>query len=171
MRELHDVILRLHRMEKPTVAAVNGAAAGLGLDLALACDFVLAADSALFVMSYVLRGLVPDGGGMYFLPRRVGLARAKELVFTGRRVDAAEAQAIGLADAIVPGDGLLDEAIAFAARMTAFPGAVALSKSILDKSFELPVSDVLALTTQAQAICYTTDEHRNSVREFLESRK
>jgi len=170
--EIHQLIGRLHDFDKPTVAAVNGAAAGLGCDLALCCDFIVAADNAFFIMSYVLRGLIPDGGGLYFLPRRVGLPRAKELIFSGRRVDAAEALEIGMADHVVPADNLLDEAKAFAARMSASPlSAISLSKAILNKTFEVPASETFALGAQAQAICYTTDEHRNAVREFLESRK
>src|SRR3546814_8113298 len=82
-----QLVLDLHRLGKPTIAAVNGAAAGLGLDLALACDFIAAARTATFQMSYVLRGLVPDGGGMHFLPRRIGIARAKALIFSGKPVD------------------------------------------------------------------------------------
>src|SRR5205823_6283521 len=90
-RRLHGMIGDLHSLEKPTIAAVNGAAAGLGCDLALCCDFIVAYEWAFFVMSYVQRGLIPDGGGLYFLPRRVGLPRAKELIFSARRVQADEA--------------------------------------------------------------------------------
>src|SRR5690606_40291895 len=81
----HHAVTALFKLPKPTIAAVNGAAAGLGCDMALSCDFVIAADSAHLSMTYIHRGLIPDGGGMYFLPRRVGLARAKELIFSGRR--------------------------------------------------------------------------------------
>jgi enoyl-CoA hydratase/carnithine racemase len=116
--------------------------------------------------------LIPDGGGLYFLPRRVGLPRAKELIFSGRRVNAEEALEIGMADKVVPPDALLDEAKAFAASMSASPlSAISLSKAILNKTFEVPASETFALGAQAQAICYTTDEHRNAVREFLDSRK
>ena len=79
-RRLHGMMGALHSLEKPTIAAVNGAAAGLGMDLALCCDFIVAAELAFFTMSYVQRGLIPDGGGLYFLPRRVGLPKAKELL-------------------------------------------------------------------------------------------
>ena len=99
-RRLHEAVDALHRLTKPTIAAVNGPAVGLGCDLALCCDFILAAEQASFAMSFILRGLIPDGGGLYFLPRRVGLARAKELIFTGRRVEAKEALAIGLVDRV-----------------------------------------------------------------------
>src|SRR4051794_37833408 len=77
----------LHTRPKPVIAAVNGAASGLGADTALACDFIIVSDWASFTWSYIHRGIIPDGGGMYFLPRRVGLARAKELIFSGRKVE------------------------------------------------------------------------------------
>lgn len=171
-RRTHGAITQLHGLSKPTVAAVNGAAAGLGCDMALCCDFIVASNYAKFAMSYVLRGLIPDGGGLYFLPRRVGLARAKELIFSGRRVEADEALSIGLVDRITTSEKLLDDAIEVADRMTAGSSvAVALSKSILDQSFELPMDQLFALGRQAQAICYTTDEHRAAVDDFLNKRK
>ena len=171
-RRTHGAITQLHGLTKPTVAAVNGAAAGLGCDLALCCDFIVASEQAKFAMSYVLRGLIPDGGGLYFLPRRVGLARAKELIFSGRRVDAVEALELGMVDQIATPEQLLNDAVEVAERMTAGSSvAIALSKSILDQSFELPMDQLFALGRQAQAICYTTDEHRDSVNEFLSKRK
>lgn len=170
-RRTHGAVTQLHGLTKPTIAAVNGAAAGLGCDMALCCDFIVASDRAKFAMSYVLRGLIPDGGGLYFLPRRVGLARAKELIFSGRRVEAEEALQMGMVDAISDGEKLLDDAVEMAQRMTAGSSvAVALSKSILDQSFELPMDQLFALGRQAQAICYTTDEHHESVNDFLQKR-
>jgi enoyl-CoA hydratase/carnithine racemase len=167
-KRTHQAVAALHGIGKPTIAAVNGPAAGLGCDLALACDFILAADSAMFTMSFILRGLVPDGGGLYFLPRRVGLARAKELIYTGRRVEAAEALAIGLADRVCAGPKLLQEARAMALKMSkGSAAALALTKSVLDRSFELTEEQALALGRQAQAICYTTAEHRAAVDAFL----
>ncbi|MDC0033547.1 enoyl-CoA hydratase/isomerase family protein [Alphaproteobacteria bacterium] len=171
-RRTHGAIMQLHGLTKPTVAAVNGVAAGLGCDLALCCDFIVASEYAKFAMSYVLRGLIPDGGGLYFLPRRVGLARAKELIFSGRRVEAAEALEIGMVDQIATAENLLQDSLQIAERMTAGSSvAVALSKSILDQSFELPMDQLFALGRQAQAICYTTNEHRDAVDDFLNKRK
>src|SRR5690606_28191269 len=100
----------LHTMPKPTIAAVNGAASGLGADTAISCDFVLASETASFTWSYINRGLIPDGGGMYFLPRRIGLPKAKDLIFSGRKVDASEALALGIADRIVSPEDLLGAA-------------------------------------------------------------
>ena len=171
-RRTHGAITQLHGLTKPTIAAVNGAAVGLGCDLALCCDFIIASEYAKFVMSYVLRGLIPDGGGLYFLPRRVGIVRAKELIFSARRVEAEEALRIGLVDQLASADKLLDDAIALAESMIVGSSvAVALSKSILDQSFELPMDQLFALGRQAQAICYTTDEHRDAVNDFLHKRK
>lgn len=164
----HGSVTRLHNLHKPTIAAVNGPAAGLGADIALACDFVIAADSAMFTMSFVLRGLIPDGGSMYFLPRRVGLARAKELIFSGRRVEAKEALELGMIEQVVPADTLMEAAAALAKSMSVgSANSVALTKSIMDRSFELSLDQVFALGSQAQAISYTTDEHRDSVAAFL----
>jgi enoyl-CoA hydratase/carnithine racemase len=170
-RRLHGMIGDLHSLEKPTIAAVNGAAAGLGMDLALCCDFIVASEQAFFTMSYVQRGLIPDGGGLYFLPRRVGLARAKELIFSARRVMADEALRIGIADRLVPADQLVPAAVEWAAELgSGNRTAVALSKAIIDQTFELTAEQAFALGAQAQAICYTSDEHHASVAAFLDRR-
>ena len=164
----HRGVAVIHHLAKPVIAAVSGAAMGLGLDMALACDFIIAADTAKMGMSFVKRGLVSDGGGMYFLPRRVGLPKAKELILSGRTLDAAEALAIGLVDRTAPGDELLAEARAWAAELTVgSPAAVALTKQILDQTFESSDAQIFALGREAQAICYTTAEHRASVEKFL----
>ncbi len=167
-RRLHGMIGALHTLEKPTIAAVNGAAAGLGMDMALCCDFIVAAEPAFFTMSYVQRGLIPDGGGLYFLPRRVGLPRAKELIFSARRVMADEALRLGLADRVVPLEALVSTAMEWAVELGSGNGtALALSKAILDQTFELTADQAFALGAQAQAICYTTDEHQAAVAAFL----
>lgn len=164
----HRAVALLHNFPKPTIAAVNGPAAGLGCDVALCCDFVVAAESAHFTMSFVTRGLIPDGGGMYFLPRRVGLARAKDLVFSGRRVAAAEALALNMIERVVPDDDLLPAVDAWARELSAAsPVALALAKSVMDRSLEMSFEDVLAEGSKAQAICYTSGEHRASVAAFL----
>lgn len=150
------------------IAAVNGAASGLGADTALACDFIIANEWASFTWSYVLRGIIPDGGGMYFLPRRVGLAKAKELIFTGRQVKVDEALALGIVDRKTSADSLLSDANAWAAELSRSSStAIALTKSILNQSFELTSHDVFAQGSQAQGICYTSSEHRASVEAFL----
>jgi len=166
--QVHKSVGLLHGMPKPVIAAVNGAAAGLGCDMALACDFILASEQAVFTMSFVKRGLVSDGGGMYFLPRRVGLPRAKDLIFTGRVVEAKEALAIGLADRVTAPDRLIADAVAWACELTQGSSvSIAFSKAILDRTFESTEEQVFALGREAQAVCYTTDEHRDAVTAFL----
>lgn len=165
---VHYTVNLLYSMPKPTIAAVNGAAAGLGADMALSCDFILASREASFAWSYIKRGLIPDGGGMYFLPRRVGLARAKELIFSGRKVDAKEALEIGIADRLSESDSLIADAHAWAAELSQGSAtALALGKSILNQSYELSAHQVFAQGSQAQAVCYTSSEHRDSVLAFL----
>jgi enoyl-CoA hydratase/carnithine racemase len=167
-QQVHHAQLLLHGLPIPTVAAVNGAAAGLGADTALACDFVVASSEANFAWSYINRGLIPDGGGMYFLPRRVGLSKAKELIFTGRKVDAAEALRLGIADRLSAPESLLADAQAWAAELgEGSRTALALGKSILDRSFEMTLEQIFASGSQAQGICYTSTEHRQSVEEFV----
>lgn len=167
----HRLGAALHELPKPTIAAVNGAATGLGCDLALCCDFIIASDNASLAMSYVLRGLIPDGGGMYFLPRRVGLSRAKELIFSGRRVLPDEALKIGMVDRVTRADSLLADAQAWAEELAqGSPAAIALSKSILNETFETSADQVFAVGSQAQGICYTTREHQEAVAAFLNRR-
>jgi len=167
--QTHKSVALLHGMPKVVIAAVNGAAAGLGCDMALACDFILASEQAVFTMSFVKRGLVSDGGGMYFLPRRVGLPRAKELIFTGRLVDAKEALAIRLADRVTSPDMLIADAVAWARELSqASSASIAFSKAILDRTFESTEEQIFALGREAQAVCYTTAEHRDAVTAFLE---
>lgn len=167
--QTHKCVALLHAMPKPVVAAVNGAAAGLGCDLALACDFIMVSEHAAFTMSFIKRGLVSDGGGMYFLPRRIGLPRAKEMIFSGRSVDAKEALTIGLADRSAAAATLISEAAAWARQLgQGSSAAIALSKAILDRSYETPEEQVFALGREAQAVCYTTAEHRDAVTAFLD---
>jgi enoyl-CoA hydratase/carnithine racemase len=167
-KQIHRAVGALHGFPKPTIAAVSGAAAGLGCDLALACDFIMAAEDAAFSMSFVKRGLVSDGGGMYFLPRRVRLPRAKEMIFTGRSIDAKEALAIGLADRVSNPASLVSDAAAWAGELgSGSPVSIALAKAILDRTFESTEEEVFAMGREAQAICYTTSEHREAVEAFL----
>lgn len=165
---VHHAVSLLHGMPKPTIAAVNGAAAGLGADTALACDFVMASETAKFTWSYIKRGLIPDGGGLYFLPRRTGLSRAKELIFTGRVVEAEEAMALGIVDRKVGAAELLDEAVQWARQLSqGSPTALALGKKIINGTFEHSASDIFESGSKAQAICYTSAEHREAVAAFL----
>ncbi|QHE74915.1 enoyl-CoA hydratase/isomerase family protein [Hydrogenophaga sp. PBL-H3] len=165
---VHHTQMLLHTMPKPVIAAVNGAASGLGADTALACDFVIASEWGSFSWSYIHRGIIPDGGGLYFLPRRVGLSKAKELVFTGRKVEVDEALALGIVDRKTSADTLVADAQAWARELSQGSAtALALGKTILNQTFELPAQQVFAQGSQAQGICYTSTEHRDAVMAFL----
>lgn len=168
-KQTHRGVGVIHGLSKPVISAVNGAAFGLGLDMALAGDFIIAAEGAKLSMSFIKRGLVSDGGGMYFLPRRVGLARAKELILTGRVVETTEALGIGLIDRVAAPEALRDQAQSWAEELgQGSPTAIALTKSILDQSLESTADAIFKLGREAQAICYTTAEHRASVEAFLD---
>jgi 2-(1,2-epoxy-1,2-dihydrophenyl)acetyl-CoA isomerase len=157
--------------EKPVVAAVNGTAAGLGAHLAFACDLVLAADGARFIEVFVRRGITPDGGGAYLLPRLVGLHRAKELVLFGDDCPAAEAERIGLVNRVVPGDRLVDEARAWAERLAAGPTpALGLAKALLNRSPDGDRAAAFADEAMAQEIAMTSEDAAEGVRSFVERR-
>lgn len=167
-QEIQRMITLIHNMPKPIIAAVNGPAFGLGADLALACDFIIASVNALFCWSYIDRAVIPDGGGMYFLPRRVGMSLAKDLIFSARRVKSVEAMKIGVIDRCSdPGD-LLENAKQWANTFkdTAKP-AFMLSKRIVNKSLESSLEDIFAQSNMALGICFSSVEHRTSVENFL----
>ncbi|MFE3853794.1 enoyl-CoA hydratase/isomerase family protein [Streptomyces griseorubiginosus] len=157
--------------EKPVIAAVNGTAAGLGAHLALACDLVLAAESARFIEVFVRRGLVPDGGGAYLLPRLVGPQRAKELMFFGDALSAADAERLGLVNRVVP-DGELDKtAREWAARLAAGPTrALALTKQLVNASLDSDRATAFAAEAAAQEINMTTADAQEGVASFVERR-
>lgn len=167
-QRVHHTQALLHTMPKPVIAAVNGAASGLGADTALACDFIIASQWASFAWSYLQRGIIPDGGGLYFLPRRIGLVKTKELIFTGRTVKVDEALDLGIVDRKVSADTLLADAQAWASELSQVSStALALTKTILNQSFEMSAHDVFSQGSMAQGICYTSSEHRASVEAFL----
>lgn len=159
----------LAAVPRATIAAVNGFALGGGLELALACDFRVCAEDARFGLPEVLLGVIPGGGGTQRLPRLIGASRAKELIFTGRLVDAKEALAIRLADRVTSPDMLIADAVAWARELSqASSASIAFSKAILDRTFESTEEQIFALGREAQAVCYTTAEHRDAVTAFLE---
>ncbi|MEV0120802.1 enoyl-CoA hydratase-related protein [Streptomyces sp. NPDC050703] len=157
--------------EKPVIAAVNGTAAGIGAHLAFACDLVLAAESARFIEVFVRRGLVPDGGGAYLLPRLVGPQRAKELMFLGDSVSAAEAHRMGLVNRVVPDDALAEAAREWAERLAAGPTrALALTKQLVNASLESDRATAFAAEAAAQEINMTTADANEGVASFVERR-
>ncbi|MFD9430432.1 enoyl-CoA hydratase/isomerase family protein [Streptomyces sp. NPDC060002] len=158
--------------EKPVIAAVNGTAAGLGAHLAFACDLVLAAESARFIEVFVRRGLVPDGGGAYLLPRLIGPLRAKELMFFGDALTAPDAERLGLVNRVVP-DGELDKtAREWAARLAAGPTrALSLTKQLVNSSLDADRATAFAAEAAAQEINMTTADAREGVTSFVERRE
>ncbi|WP_030569445.1 enoyl-CoA hydratase/isomerase family protein [Streptomyces aureocirculatus] len=158
--------------EKPVLAAVNGTAAGLGAHLALACDLILAAESARFIEVFVRRGLVPDGGGAYLLPRLIGPQRAKELMFFGDALDATEAARLGLVNRVVPDADLEKTTRAWANRLAAAPTrALALTKQLVNASLESDRTTALAAEAAAQEINMTTADAQEGVQAFIERRQ
>lgn len=156
-------------LEKPVIAAVDGAAYGAGLSLALAADFVLATPRAAFCAVFARLGYVPDMGGMYLLPRAVGLSRAKELVFTAREVDAQEAHALGIAQQIVRDGPVLEAALALAARFEHAPaGALGIMKSVMNHAFESERRVVYQQEAMAQSLCRESSFHKAAARRFLD---
>ncbi|MFF9041195.1 enoyl-CoA hydratase/isomerase family protein [Streptomyces sp. NPDC014892] len=157
--------------EKPVIAAVNGTAAGLGAHLALACDLVLAAEEARFIEVFVRRGLVPDGGGAYLLPRLVGPQRAKELMFFGDALSAADAYRLGLVNRVVPAQDLEKTAREWAERLAAGPTrAIALTKHLVNASLDTDRATAFAAEAAAQEINMTTADAQEGVKSFVERR-
>lgn len=164
---LRDVVEPLAHMEKPTIAAVNGHAHGAGLSLALACDFIIASEDASMSCAFSRMGLVPDCGAMYFLPRRIPLPLAKELVFTGRRFTAAEAKEMGIVNHVVPSSELADVVRDRASAIAASPTtALGLAKRMLDQSLESSFAQMSELEAFGQAVLYTTDDNAEARRAF-----
>lgn len=169
---LRNVLLPLYSLEKPVIAAVNGPAVGAGFNIALAADIVIASEAAVFCQVFTRLALVPDLGGMYLLTRVVGLNMAKELCFTARKIGAAEALALGIANRVVIAEKLLEEAHALARQIAAGPPtALAMIKNILNRSSTLSLEDMLEFESFAQTVAYLTPEHREGVAAFREKRE
>ncbi|MFI6059045.1 enoyl-CoA hydratase/isomerase family protein [Streptomyces sp. NPDC051286] len=157
--------------EKPVIAAVNGTAAGIGAHLAFACDLVLAAESAKFIEVFVRRGLVPDGGGAYLLTRLIGPQRAKELMFFGDSLPAADAERLGLVNRVVPDEDLTALARAWAQRLADGPTrAIALTKQLVNASLDSDRATAFAAEAMAQEINMTTQDANEGVASFVERR-
>ena len=167
-----QVPLRIKRLPRPVIASVNGVAAGWGCDLALACDIRIASDQARFSEAFVRRGLIPDGGATWLLPRIVGLERACELVFSGRTLDAAEAERIGLVARVVPADQLATETRALAEQIAAnAPLAVQLAKRMIHEQLQMPFEQAMQQTGLFLTTLRRSEDHQEGVNAFLEKRE
>jgi 2-(1,2-epoxy-1,2-dihydrophenyl)acetyl-CoA isomerase len=172
MRVVGDIILRLHRLPKPTLAKVDGVAVGVGLGLVLACDLVLASERARFSEIFAKRGLALDGGNSWLLSRRVGLTRALELAYFGEMVNAQEAAAMGLVNRVVPVAELDALAEDWGRRLASGPTlALGLSKRLLDTSSSVTLEQALEDEARCQHITYTSEDVREGVAAFLERRE
>jgi 2-(1,2-epoxy-1,2-dihydrophenyl)acetyl-CoA isomerase len=165
-------VLLMRDSPKPIIAAVNGAAAGAGMNLALACDMRLASSTARFSQAFVRRGLHPDWGGTYFLPRVVGMAKAAEMIFTGQIIDADEALRLGIVSAVHAPERLLSATYELAAKIAAGPPiAIRLARRALYRNQEADLQSSLEFETFAQNICSETEDAREGIRAFVEKRE
>jgi len=167
----HPNVLAVRALEKPVIAAVNGACAGAGLSFACACDIRIASDAAAFVPGFVGIGLIPDAGGTYFVHRLLGAPRAFEWMSSNRRLTAAEAHAWGIVSEVVEADGLAARAAELAELYASMPTrAVGMTKRLFDHADTATLDEQLELEAQLQAVAAQSDDFREGVAAFLEKR-
>jgi 2-(1,2-epoxy-1,2-dihydrophenyl)acetyl-CoA isomerase len=167
----HPNILAIRALEKPVIAAVNGACAGAGLSLACACDIRIAADSAAFVPGFIGIGLIPDAGGTYFIHRLLGAPRAFEWMSSNRRLTAAEAHAWGLVSEVVEADVLPVRAAELASTYAELPTrGIGMTKRLFDHADTATLEEQLEMESQLQAAAAQSDDFREGVNAFLEKR-
>ena len=168
----NGIFLKLENLSKPTIAAVNGFALGGGCELSMACDIRIASEKAKFGQPEVGLGITPGFGGTQRLPRRIGTAKAKELIFSGKVIDAAEAKAIGLVNEVYPLEQLMDAAVAMAKSFAVnAPIAVKYSKACIDRGMQMDIDDGIALENELFAMCFATEDQKEGMGAFLEKRK
>lgn len=165
------LLRRIELLEIPTIAAVNGFALGGGCELALACDIILASEKAKFGQPEVTLGITPGFSGTQRLPRRVGIAKAKELIFSGRMIKAEEAKEIGLVNAVYPAEALMEGAMEMAESFAKnAPIAVRYSKACIDRGMQTDIDTGIALENELFAMCYATADQKEGMSAFLEKR-
>lgn len=168
----NPIILQIRELEKPVVAAVNGVAAGAGANIALACDIVVAAESASFIQAFSKIGLIPDSGGTFFLPRIVGFQKASALIMLGDKVSAEEAERLGMIYRYFPDAEFEEQAKAIAVKLAAMPTrGLGLTKKALNRSLHNDVEKQLAIEDQLQTAAGLTADYQEGVNAFLEKRK
>jgi 2-(1,2-epoxy-1,2-dihydrophenyl)acetyl-CoA isomerase len=168
---VHYVPRAVQLLDKPYIAAVNGAAVGAGMDMASMADIRIASDRAKFAMSYAKVGLIPGDGGCYFLPRIVGIAKALELIWTADFVDAEEAMRIGYVTKVVPGDDLMSSTREFALRLAQGPAvAMQMAKRLVYRGLDASWHEAFEMAGQAMAIAQATEDAREGPRAFVEGR-
>lgn len=168
----HKVIHAITNLEKPVIAKVNGPAVGIGCSLALSADIIIASEKAYFSLIFSRIGLIPDGGASYHLPRLVGLAKAKELILTARKVEAREAEKIGLISNVIAANNLDFEVDKLADQLANGPTiAFGIAKKIMNKGLNMDLGAVLEIEASGQALAGTTEDAREGVMAFLEKRE
>lgn len=168
----HEMIQAIIDLEKPVIAAVNGAAAGAGFSLALACDFIIAKRSSFFVQSFMNVGLVPDLGSIYFLPRLIGRQRALELMLLGDRVTAEQALSLGIINSVVEDESFEDAVYQISSRLAEGPGfAAGLTKKLVNRSVLANINETFELEGFAQGLCFESEDFKEGIRAFFEKRK
>ena len=171
-RTYNPIVRAIRAMPKPVVCGVNGAAAGAGANIALACDLVIASADAKFIQAFINIGLVPDSGGSWFLPRLVGTARATALMMLGQPLSATDAAAMGLIYKVVPAGTLEEGGYQVARQLAAQPTqALALIKKLLDRTGQNTLDQQLELEAESQAAAGRSADYAEGVRAFLEKRK
>lgn len=171
MHDVNEIIQLITGIDKPIIACVNGVAIGAGFNVALACDVIIASEKAMFAQAFSKVGLLVDMGGTYFLPRIVGIHKAKELLYTGKMLTAEEAMNLGVVNRVVQHEELEAHAMDFAVQIAEGPArSLAMAKTIMLKSMELSLGDVLEFEAMAQTLCMQFDDHKEGVRAFFEKR-
>ncbi|MBI5967137.1 MAG: enoyl-CoA hydratase [Deltaproteobacteria bacterium] len=165
------VVLAIADLEKPVIAAVNGPAVGVAFNMVLACDIIVASEEASFSEIFVRIGLIPDGGAHFLLPRIVGLAKAKELIYTGKIISAKEAETLGLVNQVVPPDKLTSTVLERANNLANGPTrAIGMAKKILNLSFQSSLAEIIEMETEKQTLLRETEDHKEGIAAFFEKR-
>ena len=165
------VMRRIEKLAIPTIAAVNGFALGGGCEIAMACDIILAYEKAKFGQPEVGLGITPGFSGTQRLPRRVGAAMAKELIFSGKMISAVEAERIGLANHVYPADELMNKAMEMAESFAKNAQiAVRYSKACIDRGMETGIDEGIAMENELFAMCFATRDQKEGMKAFLEKR-
>lgn len=169
---INKVAMALVTLRKPVICAVNGAAMGAGCNIALSCDIVIASENATFGEVFARVGLIPDTGGTYFLPRLVGMQKAKELIFNSEVIDAKEAERIGLINKVVPAGELMKFVKDYAKKLAEGPTAIfGIAKLALKKGVESDLASALDFEAYTQSLCFEMEDHKEGVSAFREKRK
>ncbi len=168
----NPIVLAINNIPKPVIAAVNGVAAGAGANIALACDIVLATESASFIQAFSKIGLIPDSGGTHSLPRLVGFQRAKALAMLGEKVSANEAETMGMIFKCLPDDSFQEQSMAIATKLSKMPTkGLAYTKELYNKGLTNDLETQLALEAEYQIKASSTFDYQEGIQAFVEKRK